>query len=168
MTFLGRNAKIVSPEFGSPVHIIMDRSTGKTMDCYVEFFSNGDAQATLNKLLSRGHSLKLGVPPLDRVVNVELSTQEALLKELFPRAKNVVWRNGKPVIEESTEPFNTGFKAFVTGEELVMMVRHAEQPHRVSFMQRIPIYPSSRNLVGTYHFALCLNSFRYSSFITFA
>lgn len=132
MAFLGRNAKIVSPELGSPIHIIMDRSTGKTMDCYVEFFSVGDAQATLNKLTSRGHSLKLGTPPHDRVVGVELSTQEALLKELFPRAKNVVWRNGKPVIEESTEPFNTGFKAFVTGEELVMMVRHAEQPHRVS------------------------------------
>lgn len=32
--FLGRNAKIVTPDLGVPIHIIMDRSTGKTMDCY--------------------------------------------------------------------------------------------------------------------------------------
>ena len=98
----------------------------------MEFFSAGDAQAAANKLLFRGNQLKLGNPPFDRVVNVEVSSQDILLKELFPRAKNVVWKDGKPTIEESTELFNSGFKTFVTSEELVMLVRHAEQPHRVS------------------------------------
>ena len=76
----------------------------------------------------RGHQLRLG----DRAVDIELSSQDELLKQLFPRAKNVVWTGGMPIIEESNEPFNTGFKSFVTGEEMVMVVRHAEQPHRVS------------------------------------
>lgn len=135
LTFFGRNAKLVSPEFGSSIHIIMDRSTGKTNDCYVEFFSTGDAQAAVNKLLFRGHQLKLGTPPNDRMVTVEVSSQDVLLKELFPRAKNVLWNDGKPSVEETDEPFNTGFKAFITAEEMVMLVRHAEQPHRVSAIQ---------------------------------
>lgn len=130
--FFGRNAKLVSPDYGSPIHIIMDRSTGKTNDCYVEFFSTGDAQAAVNRLLFRGHQLKLGTAPNDRIVTVEVSSQDVLLKELFPRAKNVSWKDGKPVVEDTNEPFNTGFKAFITGEEMVMLVRHAEQPHRVS------------------------------------
>lgn len=137
--FLGRNAKLVTSDFGSPVHIIMDRSTGKTNDCYVEFFSVADAQAAVKRLRMRGHQIKIGTPPLDRVVTVDLSSQDCLLKELFPRAKNVVWKDGIPNIEQSTEPYNSGFKAFVTGEEMVMLVRHAEQPHRVSAIQTIYI-----------------------------
>ena len=54
------------------------------------------------------------------------------MKELFPRAKNVQWKGQVPVIVQTDEPFNSGFKAFLTPEELVMMVKHAEQPQRVS------------------------------------
>lgn len=133
MSFLGPNAKIITPDVSTPIHIIMERATGKTMDCYVEFVSKDDAQASVNRLVYRGHNhLRLGVPPYDRVVSIEMSSQEALMKQLFPRAKNVQWRGGKPTIVESNEPYNTGFKSFLTAEELVMMVRHAEQPHRVS------------------------------------
>ncbi len=115
----------------------MDRSTGKTNDCYVEFFSIGDAQAVVNRLRQRSGQIKIGTPPNDRVVTVEISSQDVLLKELFPRAKNVVWKDGNPTVEKSTEPYNSGFKAFVTGEEMIMLVRHAEQPHRVSAFQII-------------------------------
>lgn len=132
VAFFGRNSKLISPEFGPSIHIIMDRSTGKTNDCFVEFFSTGDAKAAVNRLLFRGNQLKLGTAPYDRIVTVEVSSQDVLLKELFPRAKNVSWKDGKPIVEDIDEPFNTGFKAFITGEEMVMLVRHAEQPHRVS------------------------------------
>ena len=63
----------------------MDRATGKTMDCYVEFFSVAGALATLEKINSRRRPLKLGCSPVDRVVDVELSSQEALMKDMFPR-----------------------------------------------------------------------------------
>ncbi|KAL8729117.1 MAG: hypothetical protein Q9166_004948 [cf. Caloplaca sp. 2 TL-2023] len=124
--FLGRNAKIVTPEYGVAIHIIMDRPTGKTMDCYVEFFSYGDAQAALNKCLMRGSQLRLG----ERVVDVHMSSQDELMKELFPRAKNCIWEHGRPRITESNEPYNTGFKSFVTNEELLQMVTWADKPHR--------------------------------------
>ncbi len=126
--FLGRNAKILTPDIGPPIHIIMDRSTGKTMDCYVEFFSHGDAQAAFHKCLVRGGQLRLG----DRVVDVCLGTQDELLGEMFPKAKNVEWSHGRPVVRESTDPYNSGFKAFVTNEELLQLVSYAEKPHRVS------------------------------------
>ena len=107
----------------------MDRASGKTNDCYVEFFSTPDARACVNACNLRPNGgLRIG----DRVVEVEVSSQEELLKELFPRAKNVSWEAGRPRIIETQELFNTGFKSFVSAEELGCLVRHAEQPHRVS------------------------------------
>ncbi|KAL8723109.1 MAG: hypothetical protein Q9225_000512 [Loekoesia sp. 1 TL-2023] len=129
---LGRNAKIVTPDIGVPIHIIMDRTTGKTMDCYVEFFSYGDAQAAFNKCLLRGSQLRLG----DRVVDVAMSSQDALLSDLFPKAKNVEWQHGRPIIKDSDEPYNSGFKSFVTNEELLQLVSHAEKPHRSNYTQK--------------------------------
>ncbi|KAL8871674.1 MAG: hypothetical protein Q9174_002544 [Haloplaca sp. 1 TL-2023] len=96
------------------------------MDCFVEFFSHGDAQASFNKCMSRGPGLRLG----DRIVHVSMTTQDELLSEMFPRAKNCTWENGCPVILESDEAYNTGFKTFLTNEELLQMVTHAEKPHR--------------------------------------
>lgn len=131
MAFLGRNAKIITPDLGVAIHIIMERSTSKTMDCFVEFLSYGDALAVVNKFTRNredGRHPRVG----DRHVAVEMSGQDVLMKELFPRAKNVVWQGGNPVIIHNDEPFNSGFKSFLTSEETVMLVKHAEQPHRVS------------------------------------
>ncbi|KAI4117138.1 MAG: hypothetical protein LQ345_002565 [Seirophora villosa] len=130
--FLGRNAKILTSDIGVPIHIIMDRTNGKTMDCYVEFFSHGDAQAAFNKCLLRGNQLRLG----DRVVDVSMSTQDELLKEMFPKAKNVTWSHGRPIVRESNDPYNSGFKAFVTNEELLQLVGYAEKPHRSNYTQK--------------------------------
>ncbi len=106
----------------------MDRSTGKTMDCYVEFYSTPDARACANSLGLRPHGQnRIG----DRVIDIHLSSQEDLLKELFPKAKNVSWEGGRPKVMETKEMFNSGFKTFVSAEELGNLVRHAEQPHRV-------------------------------------
>ncbi|KAL9018459.1 MAG: hypothetical protein Q9185_004236 [Variospora sp. 1 TL-2023] len=130
--FLGRNAKILTSDIGVPIHIIMDRTNGKTMDCYVEFFSHGDAQAAFNKCLLRGNQLRLG----DRVVDVAMSSQDELLREMFPKAKNVEWSHGRPIVRESSDPYNSGFKAFVTNEELLQLVSYAEKPHRSNYTQK--------------------------------
>ena len=71
-----------------------------------------------------------------------MSSQDELLRELFPKAKMVTWEGAKPVIQKppTGDMFNTGFKAFVSSEELGCLVRHAEQPHRVStFHNAIPL-----------------------------
>ena len=135
MAFLGPHAKVITPDLGPAIHIIMDRPTGKTMDCYVEFFSTPDARAASNSLnLRPRHMIRIN----DRVVDVVTSSQAELLKELFPKAKNVSWEGGMPTIQEAKELYNTGFKTFVSAEEMGLLVRHAEQPHRVS--NRVSFY----------------------------
>ncbi|KAL9098383.1 MAG: hypothetical protein Q9163_005947 [Psora crenata] len=138
ITFLGNHAKIITPELGPAVHIIMDRATGKTQDCYVEFFSTPDANAWVNVINSRSNAAnRIG----DRVLEVQLSSQDELLKELFPRAKNIRWEGGNPVIVPSDDPYNSGFKSFVSAEELQILVRHAEQPHRSNYTLKCPNRP---------------------------
>ncbi|KAL7359685.1 RRM (RNA recognition motif) superfamily domain-containing protein [Histoplasma ohiense] len=130
LQFLGRNARPLTPDLGCPVHIIMERSTGKTMDCYIEFPTKADAECTLawvNRSLDTCQTPKLG----NRHVVVRASNQDELLKDLFPRAKNIDWRNGIPHVRAGIEKYCSGFQGFLTGEEIFCTVRHAEMPQRV-------------------------------------
>lgn len=129
VSFLGNHAKLITPNFGPAIHIIMDRVSGKTMDCFVEFLSPLDARATCNSINLRQRGL---IRISDRVVDVSMSSQNELLATLFPKAKDVKWVNGKPVIMQPEEEWSSGFKSFVSAEELGLLVKHAEQPHRVS------------------------------------
>ncbi|KAH8431598.1 uncharacterized protein LDX57_009256 [Aspergillus melleus] len=115
----------------------MERSTAKTMDCYVEFESTTNAEETVNRI---NRIYETGRPPRlgNRHVDVELSNQDALLKDLFPRAKCVVWENGLPIAMSNTDPCSTGFAGFLTSEEIVGAIRHAEIPHRSPFCAKCP------------------------------
>lgn len=128
--FVGRDARIISTAQGYPVHIIMERSTAKTMDCYVEFQTISDAERCvkkLNNVLETGRPARLG----NRHVDVSLSSEDSLLRDLFSRAKCVVWKKGFPHLTANNDPYSTGFKGFLTREEILGVIRHAEQPHRV-------------------------------------
>ncbi|KAK1825158.1 hypothetical protein LTR12_000447 [Friedmanniomyces endolithicus] len=151
IAFVGRNAQIVSQPAGSPyfaVHVIMERHTGKTMDAFVEFARASEAHfvfAQFNKRLLNGRIPRLG----DRLVEVELSDQEELMSEMFPRAKDVVWEGATPHILVNKEMYYTdvlsaGFTGFLQNEEVVMVIKHAETPHRSPFAQRtiIRVYES--------------------------
>ena len=130
VAFLGTHAKIITPDLGPSIHIIMDRATGKTQDCYVEFYSRADAQAWEKYLRNRGNGVnRIG----DRLIDITLSSQDELLKELFPRAKNIMWEGGHPIVIPPEDQYNTGFKTFLSIEELQILVRHAEQPQRVCY-----------------------------------
>ncbi len=116
---------------GCAVHIIMERPTSKTMDCFVEFQipeSVCDQMRRHDDMIESGRHPKLG----SRHIQVENVNQDALLKEMFPRAKSLRWRNGIPEVLENQDPYSTGFKGFFTNEEMFGLVRHAECPQRVS------------------------------------
>lgn len=131
----------------------MERSTAKTMDCYVEFESASNAEDTVNRI---NRIYETGRPPRlgNRHVDVELSSQDALLKDLFPRAKCVVWKNGIPFALTNNDPYSTGFAGFLTSEEVVGAIRHAEIPHRVSLLfwnctycdMRANVFPSHHSV----------------------
>lgn len=123
----------------------MERSTAKTMDCYVEFQTFKDAQETvtrINKIFETGRAPRLG----NRVVYVELSNQDELLRDLFPRAKCVSWQDGMPIALPNRDPYSTGFAGFLTSEEILGAIRHAEIPHRVSDAHSIVRCPCCNTL----------------------
>ncbi|PWY83497.1 hypothetical protein BO70DRAFT_335557 [Aspergillus heteromorphus CBS 117.55] len=134
MQFVGRQARLIP---GHAVHIIMERPTAKTMDCFVEFQTPADAEETakrINRIFETGRAPRLG----NRHVEVELSSQDDLLKDLFPRAKCVVWQGGMPGILRNTDPYSTGYAGFFTTEEIIGAIRHAEMPHRSPFCAKCP------------------------------
>jgi len=110
----------------------MERTTAKSMDCYVEFETIEDAHLAASRFET--YSMRSGKRPRigDRQVIVEYSSQEALMAELFPRAKCVKWQGQQAVIEAPKESYSSGFQGFVTSEEMVMTVKYAENPSRVS------------------------------------
>ncbi|OAX84714.1 hypothetical protein ACJ72_00911 [Emergomyces africanus] len=151
LQFLGRNAKPLTPDLGCPVHIIMERSTGKTMDCYVEFPTKVEAERALawvNRGLDVFQTPKLG----NRHVVVRVSNQDELLKDLFPRAKNVHWRDGIPHVRAGRDKYCSGFQGFLTGEEIFCTVRHAEVPQRSVYCSKCLQRPYENMMSTLYKF----------------
>lgn len=110
----------------------MERVTSKTLDCYAEFTSMSEAINAVERYevhRSGGRSGKLG----QRHVEIELSSQEALMKDLFPKVKNVKWQGARPIVSprDPDDKYNSGFQGFTTREEMVMLVKHVESPQRV-------------------------------------
>ncbi|MCJ1390316.1 hypothetical protein MMC18_003174 [Xylographa bjoerkii] len=150
LAFLGRNAKILTPNYGEPIHIIMERATGKTMDAYVEFFSHADAQAAVSKFMRGRMEQDRSFRMMDRHVKVELSSQEALMRDLFPKAKNVRWNGQIPIIVPSDDPFNSGFKSFLSGEELHTLTKLVDSSNGPMFCRQCPSRPYE-NMISTLH-----------------
>ena len=110
----------------------MERVTSKTQDCYIEFGSTHDAVRAVERHRENGHKGRPGRLG-ERPVEVLLSSQAALMQDLFPLAAGIWWDNGKPVIQAPIDgqPWKT-FKGFVTEEEMTMLIKHVEMPQRVS------------------------------------
>ncbi|KAK2760260.1 hypothetical protein FQN54_002328 [Arachnomyces sp. PD_36] len=134
--FIGRDSNMITPDIGCAIHIIMERSTSKTMDCYVEFKTQADAEAAVSKvnrnICEHGRIPRLG----SRHVDFETSSQDKLMKDLFPRAKQIIWNNGVPYLGPSDDPYSTGFQGFFTHEEIFLLIRHAEHPQRSPFSMK--------------------------------
>ncbi|RDA86414.1 hypothetical protein CP532_6491, partial [Ophiocordyceps camponoti-leonardi (nom. inval.)] len=140
IALVGRNSKILN-DSDEPVHIIMERVTSKTMDAYVEFINLDEAMKVVDKHhqnLTAGRPSRLG----DRPIEVELSSQGNLLKDLFPLARGLIWDGATP----HTKPFNPhfaweNFRGFISEEEMVMLIKHVEVPHRSPYSRDCPQRP---------------------------
>ncbi|KAJ6113276.1 Nucleotide-binding alpha-beta plait [Penicillium sp. IBT 18751x] len=134
----GRNGHLI-PESQCPVHIIMERSTGKTMCCFVEFEDHESAQAAVDRL-NATTVIQSGPRMGNRHIDVTMSSQQELMQALFPRAKCVDWVGDRFVARDKrpTEWWSTGFDGFITDEELFCVIRHAKEPHRSAFAGKVP------------------------------
>ncbi|KAG0636334.1 hypothetical protein HOY80DRAFT_891538 [Tuber brumale] len=126
--FLGKNSNIIPDSTENVgVHVIMDRSTGKTMDAFVEFMTAKDAW----KCVARRKSRVLG----NRHLTLDVVDPSELMKEIFPRAKGVNWDGVVPLV--SHDPEYSGRSPEILGrEELVLIVNHARTPHRSPFSRK--------------------------------
>ncbi|RMZ86106.1 hypothetical protein DV737_g128, partial [Chaetothyriales sp. CBS 132003] len=120
-----------------PIFIIMERGTGKTQDCFVELPSASVAADCIERI---ENLIMADKPPkmAQRIVNVEMSSQGELMRELFPRAKNIMWdpTTGIPIMLAPVDGYGAGFRGFLTAEELNNVVRFAEMPQRSPFAIR--------------------------------
>ena len=110
----------------------MCRVTGKTLDIFVELQTPADAARAVDRHLDNcaaGRPSKLG----DRQVDVHLSDQAGLMKALFPKAHAVQWIGNVPAIPERTVSQYQTFRGFISDEELTMMMKHVDNPARVSY-----------------------------------
>lgn len=126
----------------------MDRVTGKTMDAYVELVDMKDAvNAVRFKELGRtgGRGGRLGT----RFVSLEVSGHEQLMSALFPLAKNVRWHGAVPEIlgVDPEDRYNSGFKGFVSSEELIHLVKQMENTKSVSPPRVVPFRSTKRSIV---------------------
>lgn len=117
----------------------MCRVTGKTLDIFVEVQTPADANRAVERHLDNcaaGRPSKLG----DRQVDLQVSDQAELMNVLFPKAHAVEWVGNVPAIPEKlASPYQT-FRGFLSEEELTMMVKHVENPARVSSVRLIDAY----------------------------
>ena len=119
----------MTEDIGVPIHIIQERNTAKTLECYIEFFCLAEAANLANNFRAQrdqGRPVKLR----GRNVAVELSTQAALMQALFPQAKAVSWSGHVPSISQERV---SHFQGFINIEELYQLAGQAELPPTVSF-----------------------------------
>lgn len=157
--FVGRQAQINRMPEGSPyhaVHIIMERESGKTQDCFIELATPNEAAwvvRQINKRLDQGRPPKVG----DRIVKVTNSSQDELMTELFPRAKHVRWHQGQPIVDQSKRTYYEkvaadGFSGFLHDEEFHAMQKHANLDERAPFSSKSPcrVYEAMISLLYKY------------------
>ncbi|KAF3061262.1 putative rna rnp-1 protein [Daldinia childiae] len=139
IAFLGRSARILNDK-DEPVHIIMDRVTSKTNDCYVEFVSFQDAVNAVDKhraAIKQERHPKLG----DRNVEMTVASQAKLMKELFPTAHGIDWHESPYAFTFGSEYDFENFKGFVCAEEMGMLYKHAEANSHASYAKGCPERP---------------------------
>ncbi|KAI0162247.1 hypothetical protein GGR57DRAFT_489944 [Xylariaceae sp. FL1272] len=129
------NGKVLE-ERHEPVHIIMDRITGKTKDAYVEIRSHEDAMKLIENVEYK-RNVEHRPPRLgSRVVNITLSSQAQLMKALFPDAQ-MEWYGAKGVPKRDSRFSHENFKGFFSDEEMTMLAKHTNPTH-ASFAKLCP------------------------------
>ncbi|KAF2719444.1 hypothetical protein K431DRAFT_208395, partial [Polychaeton citri CBS 116435] len=151
---LGRSARIMNLPPASPyfsVHIMMERMTGKTMDVFVEVADADEARHIV--MSSNRRAANLRTPKLgDRVVSMELSTQEEFMGALFSKAKDTTWVGAMPHVEYKSEEvrpgvWTQGFRGFLQPDEINMFVKFATSPLRYPWYACQHVFLNERKLL---------------------
>ncbi|EPS40535.1 hypothetical protein H072_5620 [Dactylellina haptotyla CBS 200.50] len=128
--FLGKNSGLSTD--GGNIHVIMDRTTGKTMDCFLEFSNMGAAEMFIQRRCNNNRRCILG----GRHISLELARRIELMEWLFPKVRGASWsKNGELEVGEH-QLSSEGPIEIISREELVMILGHARTPHRSPFSRK--------------------------------
>ncbi|KAI0975744.1 hypothetical protein F4678DRAFT_457097 [Xylaria arbuscula] len=140
IAFLGKSCRILNDR-QEPVHIIMDRVTGKTLDAFCEISSLDAAIQTVERFKidpDNNRVSRLG----NRVVEVQLSSQSVLMQTLFPSSRNgVEWIGTHPNLISGSQYSWENFSCFLTEEEMIMLNKHIENTQRSMYAKLCPERP---------------------------
>ncbi|KAI0105745.1 hypothetical protein GGR51DRAFT_548978 [Nemania sp. FL0031] len=143
IALLGKSSKILNDR-EEPVHIIIDRVTGKTLDAYCELSSLGAAVEVVGRFNNKREpdNSSRTARIMNRVVEVEVSSQTNLMAALFPSSKcGVHWKGTLPEVVTGHEDSWENFKGFVSEEEMAMLRKHIESPQRSLYGRICPERP---------------------------
>lgn len=137
------NVPIQKHDKGYPLHIIMEKPTGKTMDCFIEFPDSVAAATCVQRFDQSNMQEKHRIGA--RHICLDLSNQAELMSCLFPRTRSVVWDKytGQPLLQQPLpeDLYADRFRGYFTLEEIFGLVKFAETPSRVSVrLLQIEIY----------------------------
>lgn len=139
--FFGRAARFASSPPGSTfdgIHIMMERGTAKSHDCFVEFKSEDEAREAVQRVTkaweSTGRKPRIG----DRTVRYKVVPHSEFMQVIFPHAKGMVWDGQNPVIVQASpnDPYYTPFRSFITNEEMHLVKMHATVSARSRFVTK--------------------------------
>ncbi|KAF7531711.1 hypothetical protein G7054_g8649 [Neopestalotiopsis clavispora] len=120
-----------------PIHIILEKVTAKTLDAYAEFETPADALRALERIqenIQHNRSPRIG----SRIVKVDMSSQAALMGDIFPVAHGVKWDGSHPMIRTDSPYPIDNFKCFTSEEENLQLSRHFECYGRTPFSRDCP------------------------------
>ncbi|KKA26895.1 hypothetical protein TD95_000929 [Thielaviopsis punctulata] len=136
--FLGRHHRV--PDSHEPIHIMMCRNTGKTMEVFVELISEEDLEAVWERY-EEGQRSNRPVKIGGRAITVQKSSQSELMRKMFPTVGGIVWEGSVPVRKQRSESqgrARRSFRGFISEEEVTMAVRHVEYPQKSPFSRGCP------------------------------
>jgi len=125
------------------IHIMFDRQSAKSGDCYIEFPTATDAAHVFSsrKNFYDRHSHDPQRVIGGRRVRIKMSSQEELMQEIFPKAKCVTWRKQQPIILPPVDEYTSGFNGFLSSEELVFTSKWALEPRKSKYTGTHPQRP---------------------------
>lgn len=118
-----------------PIHIYMDRSTGKSQDAWLEMPDTDTHDWALRqyeRAIANRRPYKMG----SRVVDIFSASQGEFMAAVFPHAKGIHWdkSTGIPIMLKlaDIDPYSTAFDRFLSVEELYLVRMYIDNPVRVS------------------------------------
>lgn len=116
LALIGISSKVLNDR-DEPITILMERLNGVTTQAFIEFVTPKDAEKAMIKI-HQTRNPKLGGLP----VYCKLSDEETLMTALFPSARGVSWKDGKPTLNPKSRAFN----GIISVEEMEILAKHAD------------------------------------------